>query len=185
MQARLASLVQGDSIVDGPGIRTVVWFQGCSHNCKGCHNPETHSFESGKIVSIEEIKKEIKKYSYNQGLTLSGGDPMFQVEAALELAKYAKSLGLNVWCYTGFTFEQLLELGNKNHKYIELLENLDNIVDGRFEINKRALSLMYKGSSNQRVIDVKNSLKEGKAIIDERYNSKREISYKKPVGIFI
>lgn len=185
MKIRLASLVQGDSIVDGPGIRTVVWTQGCSHNCKGCHNPETHSFDGGKLYDIEYVKKQIKKYSYNDGLTLSGGDPMFQVEASLEIAKYAKKLGLNVWCYTGFTFEQILDLAKKNPKYIEFLSNIDNLVDGKFEIKNRKLSLLYKGSSNQRVLDVAKSLEKRSAVIDARYNFKQEISYEKPVGIFI
>ena len=158
MKIRLASLVQGDSIVDGPGIRTVVWTQGCSHNCKGCHNPETHSFDGGKLYDIEYVKKQIKKYSYNDGVTLSGGDPMFQVEASLEIAKYAKKLGLNIWCYTGFTFEQILDLANKNPKYIEFLSNIDNLVDGKFEIKNRKLSLLYNfAERGDRTILGKNS----------------------------
>lgn len=182
---RLAYDVQNDSIVDGPGIRTVIWTQGCSHNCKGCHNPETHSFDSGKLVDIETVKKEIKKYSYNDGITFSGGDPMFQVEACLELAKYAKSLGQNVWCYTGFTFEQLLKMSETNKTYLEFLREIDTLVDGKFELKNRNLSLLYKGSTNQRVIDVKTSLELKKAIIDERYNSKQDIMYHTPAGIFI
>lgn len=182
---RLAYDVQNDSIVDGPGIRTVIWTQGCSHNCKGCHNPETHSFDSGKLIDIETVKKEIKKYSYNDGITFSGGDPMFQVEACLELAKYAKSLGQNVWCYTGFTFEQLLKMSETNKTYLEFLREIDTLVDGKFELKNRNLSLLYKGSTNQRVIDVKTSLELKKAIIDERYNSKQDIMYHIPAGIFI
>jgi len=182
---RLAYDVQNDSIVDGPGIRTVIWTQGCSHNCKGCHNPETHSFDAGKIVNIETVKKEIKKYSYNDGITFSGGDPMFQVEACLELAKYAKSLGQNVWCYTGFTFEQLLKMCETNKVYLEFLREIDTLVDGKFELKNRNLSLLYKGSTNQRVLDVKSSLELKKAIIDERYNSKQDIMYHTPTGIFI
>lgn len=182
---RLAYEVQNDSIVDGPGIRTVIWTQGCSHNCKGCHNPETHSFEEGKVFDVETIKKEIKKYSYNDGITFSGGDPMFQVEACLDLARYAKSIGQNVWCYTGFTFEQLLKMNETNKNYLEFLKTIDILVDGKFELKNRNLSLIYKGSTNQRVIDVKKSLEQNKVVIAEKYNSKEDIIYHAPVGIFI
>ena len=104
---RLASPLQTDSIVDGEGIRSVIWTQGCSHNCKGCHNPETHDFKKGFIKDIEKLKQEISNLKNQDGITFSGGDPMFQVDAILELAKHCKKNNLNVWCYTGFTFEQL------------------------------------------------------------------------------
>lgn len=182
---RLAYEVQNDSIVDGPGIRTVIWTQGCSHNCKGCHNPETHSFDGGKLYNISSIKKQIKDFSYNDGITFSGGDPMFQVDACLELARYAKSLGLNVWCYTGFTYEQLITMSKTNRTYREFLENIDILVDGKFELANRQLSLLYKGSTNQRIIDVKKSLESSMVVIDSSFNEKTDIMYHTPQGIFI
>ena len=111
MKIRLAAPLQYDSVVDGEGIRTVIWTQGCSHNCKGCHNPETHDFNGGTLVEIEDIKKELKNLKFQDGITLSGGDPFMQPDACLEIAKFAKKIGLNVWTYTGFTFDQLKTLG--------------------------------------------------------------------------
>ena len=129
---RLASEIQTDSIVDGEGIRAVIWTQGCSHDCKGCHNPETHDFKKGFSKNIDDLKKEIDLLSNHDGVTFSGGDPLFQVEPVLELAKYIKNKGLNIWCYTGFTFEQLLIMTKSNKKLLELLNNIDVLVDGRF-----------------------------------------------------
>ena len=97
MQIRLASNLQPDSIVDGPGIRTVIWTQGCSHNCKGCHNPSTHDFKGGFSVNIEDINNELDKLKAQHGITFSGGDPMFQAKACTEIAKHAKAIGLDVW----------------------------------------------------------------------------------------
>ena len=110
MQIRLANPLQKDSVVDGPGIRMVVWTQGCPHHCKNCHNPETHSFEGGFITDTNLIIDEIKNSELQDGLTFSGGDPMMQPLPCLEIAKFAKEMGLNVWCYTGFLFEKLLEI---------------------------------------------------------------------------
>ena len=104
MKVRLAGNIQSDSIVDGSGIRTVVWFQGCKHHCKECHNPETWNPNGGFEVDLEDIKEQIKNLKYQTGITLSGGDPFFQPEAALEIAKFAHSIGLNVCGYTGFTY---------------------------------------------------------------------------------
>ena len=122
MKVRLAANIQPDSIVDGEGIRTVIWFQGCLHHCKECHNPETWNFDGGIEFDVEEIKAEIKNLKYQNGVTLSGGDPFFQPIAALEIAKYAHSLGLNVWCYTGFTYEELLD---EDIAKKEFLKNID------------------------------------------------------------
>ena len=101
MKVRLASEIQPDSILDGSGIRTVIWFQGCLHNCKGCHNPETHDMNGGFLKDVDELCNEFKDLKYQSGITLSGGDPFFQPKEALEIAKFAKSIGLNVWAYTG------------------------------------------------------------------------------------
>lgn len=158
MKVRLASNLQSDSIVDGDGIRTVIWFQGCKHHCRECQNPETWNFDGGMEVDIEDIKEQLKKLKYQTGITLSGGDPFFQASAATEIAKFAHSIGLNVWTYTGFTYDEII---NANDEKMELLKNTDVLVDGRFEIDKKSLACKFRGSTNQRVIDVKKSLEEG------------------------
>lgn len=158
MKVRLASNLQSDSIVDGDGIRTVIWFQGCKHHCRECQNPETWNFDGGMEVDIEDIKEQLKKLKYQTGITLSGGDPFFQASAAAEIAKFAHSIGLNVWTYTGFTYDEII---NANDEKMELLKNTDVLVDGRFEIDKKSLACKFRGSTNQRVIDVKKSLEEG------------------------
>ena len=162
MKVRLAANIQPDSIVDGEGIRTVIWFQGCLHHCKECHNPETWNFDGGIEFDVEEIKAEIKNLKYQNGVTLSGGDPFFQPIAALEIAKYAHSLGLNVWCYTGFTFEELLD---EDIAKKEFLKNIDVLIDGRFEIVKKSLACKFRGSTNQRIIDVTKSLENNKVVL--------------------
>ena len=158
MIVRLAADIQPDSILDGSGIRTVIWFQGCLHDCLGCQNPETHDMNSGMIVDIDEIKMKLKKLKYQSGITLSGGDPFFQPEAALEIAKFAQGIGLNVWAYTGFTYEALLN-GDKNR--VELLKYVDVLVDGKFMLDKKSLNCKFRGSTNQRLIDVKKSMETG------------------------
>lgn len=165
MKIRLASELQIDSIVDGPGIRTVIWTQGCSHNCLGCHNPSTHDFKGGFLKEINELKEELDMLSFQDGVTFSGGDPFFQPEACAILANHIHSLGMDVWCYTGFTFEQLLENSKKNKKIMNFLTEIDIIVDGKFELDKRNLDLKFRGSSNQRIIDVNKSLKQGKTVV--------------------
>ena len=113
MTIRLAAPLQKDSVVDGFGVRTVIWTQGCSHNCPFCQNPQTHDFNGGAEFTLEEIFEEIDELKNQDGITFSGGDPMFQIEPVLEIAKYAKKKGLNIWCYTGFTYEKLLEMSKK------------------------------------------------------------------------
>ncbi len=183
MEIRLASDLQPDSIVDGPGIRTVIWTQGCSHNCKGCQNPTTHDFKGGFSVNIDEINKELDNLLGQQGITLSGGDPMFQAGACAKIAKHAKEIGLNVWCYTGFTYEQVL----KSKEMMKLLKQTDVLVDGKFDINEFSLNLDFRGSRNQRIIDVQKSLKENKVILKEEYMKERthkiEVPRKKHVYI--
>lgn len=170
MKIRLAGDIQTDSIVDGEGIRTVIWTQGCSHNCKGCHNPETHDHTKGNLVDVEEIKQKLSKVSNQDGVTLSGGDPFFQIEASGEIAKYCKETGLNVWAYTGFTFEKLNEMSKHNDKLRAFMENIDVLVDGKFELEQRSLNLKFKGSRNQRVLDMQESLKEDRPVVIEKYN---------------
>lgn len=161
--------IQVDSIVDGEGIRSVIWFQGCSHNCLGCHNPETHDFKSGVEVSLDEMKEQIDELEYQDGVTFSGGDPMMQVEAYTELASFVKQKGMNVWCYTGFTFEELIKLSEKNDNYLKALKQTDVLVDGKFIIDLKSFDVQFRGSSNQRIIDVPKSLESGSVVVVTKY----------------
>ena len=176
MKIRLASELQPDSIVDGEGIRTVIWTQGCSHNCPGCHNPMTHDFNGGFLVDIEDIKKELSLLEAQSGITFSGGDPLFQVETCTEIAKYAKSIGFDVWCYTGFTYEDLL----KTDKNKEFLKYVDVLVDGKFILKERSLNLDFRGSRNQRIIDVQKSLEKGEVILIPKYIGERIVDVRVP-----
>jgi len=162
--------IQPDSIVDGEGIRTVIWFQGCSHNCKGCHNPETHDFNAGYEVAIDDVKKQIDDLEFQTGVTFSGGDPMMQVEALAILAKYVHEKGMNVWCYTGYLFEDLLKMAETNSRYLDALKDIDVLVEGKFVLELKSMDVPFRGSSNQRIIDVKKSLGKRKAILIDKYN---------------
>ena len=153
MKIRIAGTVN-DSVVDGPGIRYTVFFQGCHHNCFGCHNPQTHSVDGGYEIDTDEIIKEIRNNPLLDGITLSGGEPLLQVEGAGELARICRENGLNVICYTGFTYEKIFGIKNIGL----LLPYIDYLVDGKFENDLRDLSLKYRGSKNQRIIDVQKSL---------------------------
>lgn len=150
----LAGIVP-ESYTDGTGIRFAIFTQGCAHNCPGCHNPETHEFNAGTVVSIDKLMNMIKENPMLDGITLSGGDPLYQVEAACEIAKRAQEMGLNVWCYTGFKYEDIM----KSKKMSIILPYIDVLVDGEFIKACRDLSLPFRGSSNQRIIDIKESLK--------------------------
>lgn len=164
MSIKLASELQQDSIVDGIGIRTVIWTQGCEHKCPGCHNPGTHDINGGFEKNLEELKEEISNLELQEGVTFSGGDPFYQPKECAELARYIKSLNMNVWCYTGFTFERLLKLSKIQPAIMEFLKNIDILIDGPFIISKRSYSAKFRGSSNQRIIDVAKSLEAGRAI---------------------
>jgi len=154
-----------ESIVDGPGIRLIVFSQGCKHNCKGCHNPQTHSFENGKIINIEDILDMIKKNPLLDGVTFSGGDPFEQAESFAELGKKVKKLGLNIVTYTGYTYEEILRQIDIKRGWKDLFYVTDILIDGPFEINKKSLELKFKGSSNQRIIDIKESLENDKIVL--------------------
>lgn len=147
---RISGMVQ-DSIVDGPGLRFVLFTQGCPHACPGCHNPETHDPSGGREVSVAEIIREMQKNPLTDGLTLSGGEPFLQATDAAEIAKAARASGLNVWCYTGFTREELLQMPAASI----LLDEIDVLVDGRFEQAQKNLQLKWRGSENQRIITLK------------------------------
>ncbi|NLY85122.1 MAG: anaerobic ribonucleoside-triphosphate reductase activating protein [Tissierellia bacterium] len=153
MKLRVAGIIE-ESIVDGPGIRLVVFTQGCKHNCIGCHNPETHSFTGGKLIDIDSIVHMVKSNPLLDGITLSGGEPFEQVKECAILAKKVKELGLSVVTYTGYTFEEIL----KDRNLRELLIYTDILIDGKFDIRKKSLILKFRGSTNQRIIDVKKYL---------------------------
>ncbi len=160
---RLAGVIR-ESVVDGPGWRFVVFSQGCKHNCEGCHNPETHDMNGGYESSAERIITEVKKDKLLKGITLSGGDPFEQAENFSVLAKMVHDEGLDVVTYTGYTFEQLYKGMAKNEGWRHLLEQTDILIDGKFELSKKSLNCKFRGSTNQRILDAKKSLKEGIAI---------------------
>ncbi|MCB5559910.1 anaerobic ribonucleoside-triphosphate reductase activating protein [Anaerosalibacter bizertensis] len=161
---KVAGIVK-ESIVDGPGIRLVVFGQGCKHHCPGCHNPESHSFEGGELMEIDSIMELVKENPLLDGVTLSGGDPFEQSESFAILAKKVKELGLNIITYTGYTYEEILDNIDLVPGWKKLLYSTDILVDGKFEIDKKSLMLKFKGSSNQRIIDVNKSLKTEKIIV--------------------
>lgn len=169
MQIRLASGLQSDSIVDGEGIRTVIWTQGCPHNCFDCHNPETHDFKGGALIDIDYIKNEIDLLETQNGVTFSGGDPMCQPKECSIIAEYCHNKGLNVWCYTGYTFEQLIELSKTKKEILNFLNQIDVLIDGKFVMAQKSLDAIFRGSKNQRIIDVKKSLKNQKVVLIEKY----------------
>ena len=167
MELKIAGLVN-DSIVDGPGMRFTVFVQGCPHHCRGCHNPQTWTFEGGRTESTQEIFEEIIKNPLLDGVTFSGGEPFCQCAALTELADMIlgyEGFKMNVMAYTGSTFEYLMENANAENGYLELLKRLDYLVDGEFEMDKKSYELKFMGSSNQRFIDVKKSLAAGEVIL--------------------
>lgn len=160
---RLSGLIH-ESLSNGPGIRRVFFSQGCKHNCKGCFNPDTHDFNGGEFFDMDKLIEDVSINPMIKGVTFSGGDPLEQPKQFSYMAKEFKKLGLNIWCYTGYTFEYILENLDKVECWRELLENIDVLVDGRFEEGLKDGSLKFRGSSNQRLIDVKKSLQEGNVI---------------------
>ncbi len=157
--------IEPESIVDGPGIRYTVFVQGCPHHCEGCHNPQTHAFDGGRMIAMEKILDEIKMNPLLSGVTFSGGEPFCQPEELCELGRAIKEMGLNLTCYSGFTFEELLELGKKQPAVMELLQLIDILVDGRFILAQKSLMLKFRGSKNQRLINVAASLKNGEVVL--------------------
>lgn len=163
---RLAGVVR-ESIVDGPGIRMTVFVQGCPHHCKGCHNQHTWDFEGGYDSTVERVLEEAAKDKLLRGITLSGGEPFTQAEALTVLAKRARAMGLNIFCYTGYTFEQLMDMFDTHPEFRELLEQCDWLVDGKFIEEEMSLMLHFRGSRNQRILNVPESLKQGKAVLSD------------------
>ena len=153
--------IVSDSIVDGPGIRTTVFSQGCPHHCPGCHNPETWDFGCGTEVPVEAIVDMVKSNPLCRGVTFSGGEPFAQAAGFAKLAKLLKEKGYEVASYSGYTFEELLE-GSEDQK--QLLESIDILIDGPFLLAQKSLEIAFRGSRNQRILDVKKSLAAGKAV---------------------
>ena len=153
--------IVGDSIVDGPGIRTTIFCQGCPHHCPGCHNPETWDFGCGTMVPVEDLVDVVRSNPLCRGVTFSGGEPFAQAAGFAKLAKLLKEKGYEVASYSGYTFEELLE-GSEEQK--ELLRSIDILIDGPFLMAEKSLEIAFRGSRNQRILDVKKSLAEGKAV---------------------
>lgn len=158
----LAGIVS-DSIVDGPGIRTTIFCQGCPHHCPGCHNPETWAFGTGTDMDEQTVFEIIKSNPLCRGVTFSGGEPFSQAEAFSRLASLLKESGYEVAAYSGFTFEELLA-GTPEQR--TLLERIDILIDGPFLLKERSLDLNFRGSRNQRILNVPESLRAGRAVLE-------------------
>ena len=162
---RIANTVS-DSIVDGPGLRFTVFTQGCPHRCPGCHNPDTHDPAGGREASVEELAARLLANPLTGGLTLSGGEPFFQPEECARLAAIAREKGLDVWVYTGYTYERLL--GGEVPGAAALLDQTDVLVDGPFVEAQKSYAALFRGSTNQRLIDVPRSRAAGQVVLWER-----------------
>lgn len=165
-QIRIAGIV-AESVVDGPGLRYTVFTQGCRHDCKGCHNPHTHDFEGGYSVDTDDLFAEMMADPLIKGMTFSGGDPFEQPAPLAELAAKVHAAGRDIISYTGYTYEQLLDKAAENPSIMDLLKETDVLIDGPFVLEERNLTLKFRGSNNQRVIDVKKSLELGRVITFE------------------
>ena len=163
---RIAGVVR-ESIVDGPGLRFTVFCQGCPHGCKGCHNMATHDFSGGYDCEISRILEAIDENPLLDGVTFSGGEPMCQPEAFYNLAVQVKERGLNIVTYTGFTYEELITMGESNIGVKKLMDLTDILVDGRFVLEERDLTLPFRGSANQRLIDMNLTRERGKLTLAE------------------
>lgn len=159
---RIAS-VMPDSIVDGPGLRFTVFTQGCPHGCPGCHNPDTHDSAAGREVSVADLAALLLANPLVSGLTLSGGEPFLQADACAQLACIAQARGLNVWTYTGYTYEQLFQQGDPAR--LALLNATDVLVDGPFLLAQQSYEALFRGSANQRLIDLPRSRAAGQAVL--------------------
>ncbi|MGG7144031.1 anaerobic ribonucleoside-triphosphate reductase activating protein [Clostridium nigeriense] len=153
-----------ESLVNGPGIRRVFFSQGCNHNCKGCFNPETHDFSGGEEKDIKELIDDVYKNPMIKGITFSGGDPFERAEEFSYMARAFKEKNLNIWSYTGYKFEYILNNLDNRKGWKALINNLDVLVDGKFEQDKAVEGLRFRGSTNQRIIDVKESLRTGNIV---------------------
>lgn len=142
---RVLRIVAGTS-VDGPGLRTSIYFAGCRHACEGCHNPESWDMNGGIEMTVDEILAEVCREGFN--VTFTGGDPVYQLDALTCLAEAIKAEGYNIWLYTGFVFDELKKINGAER----LLNSIDAVVDGPFVMSLRDIGLQFRGSSNQRII---------------------------------
>lgn len=163
---KVAGVVE-ESIVDGPGIRFVVFVQGCNHKCIGCHNEHSQDFNAGEYMSISAIVKKVKENPLLDGITLSGGEPFEQADSVSKLAEKLKSLGYNVITYSGYTYEEIQKKALTDRGFLRLIENTDILIDGKFELEKRNLRLNFRGSENQRIIDLVATRKNKKITLKE------------------
>ena len=156
---RVLDIVEGTT-VDGPGLRTSIYVAGCRHQCEGCHNPQSWDFNAGREISIDELLGVVEMNNFN--VTLSGGDPLYVADEAAELCRRIKEeLNKNIWCYTGFVWENIVH----KPEYRPLLETVDVLVDGPFVLARRDISLCFRGSGNQRIIDVRKSLAQDEVVV--------------------
>ena len=163
MALRVLDIARGTS-VDGPGLRDSIYFAGCHHACEGCHNPQSWDMNGGKEMSDDEVMAILREDDFD--VTFSGGDPMYRAAEVARLARRIKAeLGKTIWCYTGFVFEDIVMKAD----FRCLLETIDVLVDGPFVFAGRDISLRFRGSGNQRIIDVKQSLLTGKTVLMEQY----------------
>ncbi|MCL2220869.1 MAG: anaerobic ribonucleoside-triphosphate reductase activating protein [Oscillospiraceae bacterium] len=163
---QIAGIVE-DSIVDGPGLRFVVFTQGCQFRCAGCHNPDTWDESGGENIDVAKLIDKMRANPLTDGLTLSGGEPFEQVADSAQLAAAARSFGLNVWVFTGFVFEELCRLSESDASISEFLGNIDVLVDGPYVESERTLSVKWCQSRNQRVLDIRQSLVTGAPVLLE------------------
>lgn len=165
---RIAGVVK-ESIVDGPGIRFVVFCQGCPHHCPGCHNAATHDFAGGYDCEVSKITEAVDANPLLDGVTFSGGEPACQPEGFLALAREIKKRDLDIIMYSGYTFEELVTMAESSQALKELMEHLDVLVDGKYDESQRDLTLSFRGSRNQRVLDMEKSLKQGVPVVCENF----------------
>lgn len=159
--------IVNDSVVDGPGLRLAVFLQGCKRKCPGCHNPHLQNFDGGKYIDINEIFHIAVSNPLLDGITFSGGEPLYQYENLFYLAKMFKERKYHLAIYSGYTFEEIM----CQKEFLPLLELIDTLVDGPFILNQRNLELKFRGSENQRIINVPESIKENKIILDQQWYS--------------
>lgn len=161
---RLAGVIR-ESIVDGPGWRFVVFVQGCPHHCKNCQNPGTWDFDGGYTTTVENIINAVKEDKLLTGVTLSGGEPFTQAKELAVLARKVREADLDVMSFSGYTYEELVNGATADNGWLDLLSELSLLVDGKFIEEQKSFELKFRGSRNQRIIDVQNSLKTGRVVL--------------------
>ena len=161
---KIAGIVD-ESIVDGEGYRFAIFTQGCYHNCQGCHNPQTHDVNGGQVVDTDELFEQICENPLLNGVTFSGGEPFLQPKPLAELADKVRQRGLNITVFTGYTLEQLWNMHDDDVN--ALLLQTDTLIDGPFVMAKKDISLRFRGSSNQRIINMNETRKQGHIVIED------------------